>query len=203
MADAKISALSTATTLAGSETIPAVQGGATVKVTASKLVSDSILGAANKAAILDADLFGIVDVAGGNVLKDHSFANLKAAMVFPVVIHCRVSATYTTAVAASTNQFRYRLPAAMTLTSIVGTLVTAQATGGLLTVDVHEAGTTVMATTKLTFDNTETTTTTAATPAVISDSALASGAEITIDVDSIGDGTAQGLDVYLIGTRVA
>jgi hypothetical protein len=34
---------------------------------------------------------------------------------------------------------------------------------------------------------------------VISDTALADDAEITIDIDQIGDGTAKGLKVMLIG----
>ena len=51
-------------------------------------------------------------------------------------------------------------------------------------------------------DATEKTSTTAATPAVISDSALADDAEITIDIDQIGGGDAgAGLKVTLIGTR--
>ena len=53
-----------------------------------------------------------------------------------------------------------------------------------------------------TIDNTEKTSTTASTPAVISDSSLADDAEITIDIDQVGDGTAKGLKVTLIGTRV-
>ncbi len=36
---------------------------------------------------------------------------------------------------------------------------------------------------------------------VISDAALADDAEITIDIDQIGDGTAKGLKITLIGTR--
>jgi len=56
--------------------------------------------------------------------------------------------------------------------------------------------------TKLTIDNTEKTSTTAATPAVISDSALSDDSEITIDIDQIGNGSAKGLKVTLIGTRV-
>jgi hypothetical protein len=67
-------------------------------------------------------------------------------------------------------------------------------------VDIHESGTTILST-KLTIDNGEKTSTTAATPPVISDSALADDAEITVDIDQIGDGTAKGLKVYLIGTR--
>jgi hypothetical protein len=37
---------------------------------------------------------------------------------------------------------------------------------------------------------------------VISDTSLADDAEITIDIDQIGDGTAKGLKVILIGTYV-
>ncbi len=55
--------------------------------------------------------------------------------------------------------------------------------------------------TKLTIDNTEKTSTTAATPATITTSALTDDAEITIDIDQIGDGTAKGLKITLIGTR--
>ena len=46
------------------------------------------------------------------------------------------------------------------------------------------------------------TSTTASTSAVINDSSLADDAEITIDIDQVGDGTAKGLKVTLIGTRV-
>jgi hypothetical protein len=53
--------------------------------------------------------------------------------------------------------------------------------------------------TKLTLDNNETTSTTAATQPVISDSALTEDAEISIDIDQVGNGTAKGLKVYLIG----
>ena len=43
---------------------------------------------------------------------------------------------------------------------------------------------------------------TAATPAVISDTALASGAEIILDIDAVGSTIAgAGLKVTLIGTR--
>jgi hypothetical protein len=54
--------------------------------------------------------------------------------------------------------------------------------------------------TKLTIDNTETTSVTALNQPVISDSALAADAEITVDIDQVGDGTAKGLKVYLVLT---
>ena len=93
------------------------------------------------------------------------------------------------------------MPFAMNLTQVRASLTTAQTAGSIFTVDINEAGVSILST-KLTIDNTEKTSVTAATPAVISDSALADDAEITIDIDQIGNGTAKGLKVTLIGTRV-
>ena len=67
-------------------------------------------------------------------------------------------------------------------------------------VNIFNGGTTILST-KLTIDNTEKTSTTAATAPVISDTSLADDAEITIDIDQVGDGTAKGLKITLIGTR--
>jgi hypothetical protein len=64
-------------------------------------------------------------------------------------------------------------------------------------VDINEGGATILST-KLSIDSGEKTSATAATAAVISDSALADDAEITIDIDVAGTGAA-GLKVYLIG----
>jgi len=92
------------------------------------------------------------------------------------------------------------MPYAFTLTAVRASLTTAQASGSIFTVDINSGGTTILST-KLTIDNTEKTSTTATTAAVISDAALADDAEITIDIDQIGNGTAKGLKVVLIGTR--
>ena len=107
----------------------------------------------------------------------------------------------TTALTTGTAKVTFRMPFAMTLTGVRASLTTAQTSGAIFTVDINEAGVSVLST-KLTIDNGEKTSVTAATPAVISDSALADDAEITIDIDQIGDGTAKGLKITLIGTRV-
>lgn len=107
----------------------------------------------------------------------------------------------TTALTTGTAKVTFRMPHAMTLTAVRGSVATAPTGASLLTVDVNEGGATLLST-KLTFDASEKTTTTAATPAVISDSALADDAEITIDIDQIGSTVAgAGLKVWLIGTR--
>ena len=108
----------------------------------------------------------------------------------------------TTGLSAGVAKVTFRMTRAMTLTDVRASLTTAQAAngaGGIFTVDVNESGVSILST-KLTIDNTEKTSTTAVTPRVISDTALADDAEITIDIDVIGDGSAKGLKVYLIGT---
>lgn len=104
-----------------------------------------------------------------------------------------------TPIAAGTSQRIFRMPYAMTLTSVRASLTSAQASGSIFTVDINEAASTILST-KLTIDNTATTSVGAATPAVISDAALADNAVITIDVDQIGNGSAVGLSVTFIGT---
>jgi hypothetical protein len=103
-----------------------------------------------------------------------------------------------TALTTGTAKVTFRMPFAMTLTAVRASLTTAS-TSGLPTFDINEGGTTILST-KLTIDANEKTSTTAATAAVISDSALADDAEITIDIDTAGTG-AKGAKVYLIGRR--
>ena len=110
----------------------------------------------------------------------------------------------TTAIAATGQKISFRMPYAMTLNAgiagVTGSLVTAGTGVNLLTVDINEGGSTILST-KLTFDATETTTTSAATPVVISDTALAADSVITIDVDQLDSGgVAAGLKISLIGT---
>lgn len=104
----------------------------------------------------------------------------------------------TTALTAGAAKVTFRMPCAMTLSAVRASLTTAQASGSIFTIDINEGGSSILST-KITIDDTEKTSTTAATAAVISDSALADDAEITIDIDQVGDGTAKGLKVYLIG----
>jgi hypothetical protein len=106
----------------------------------------------------------------------------------------------TTALTTGAAKITFRTPCAMTLTSVRASLTTAQTSGSIFTVDINKSGASVLST-KLTIDNTEKTSVSAATPAVISDSIFGDDREITIDIDQIGDSTAKGLKVTLIGVR--
>lgn len=106
----------------------------------------------------------------------------------------------TSALTVGTNKVVFRMPFAMTLTGVRASVTTAP-TGSTLIVNIKENGTTILST-LLSIDATEKTSTTAATPVVISDSALADDSEITIDITQIGSTVAgAGLKVSLIGTR--
>lgn len=123
-------------------------------------------------------------------------AGIDAGKLEYIVVAC---SDETTALTTGTAKVTFRMPFAMTLTAVRASLSTAQSSGSILTVDINEAGTSILST-KLTIDNSEKTSVTAATAAVISDTALADDAEITIDIDQVGT-TPTGLKVTLIGTR--
>jgi len=85
--------------------------------------------------------------------------------------------------------------------SAVRASVTTAPTGSAITVDINEAGTSVLST-KITIDPTAKTSVTATSQPVISDTALADDAEITVDIDQVGSTVAgTGLKITLIGTK--
>lgn len=131
--------------------------------------------------------------AGGGLSGTYPNPSVKVSI-------CIACSDETTALTTGAAKVTFRMPHAMTLTDIRASLSTGQTSGSIFTVNVNEGGSTILST-KITIDNGEKTSTTAATAPVISDSSLADDAEITIDVDQVGDGTAKGLKVYLIGTR--
>lgn len=105
----------------------------------------------------------------------------------------------TTDLATGTAVVTFRMPFAATLNSVKIDTTDAP-TGSVLTVDLNEAGTSVLST-KLTIDAGEDTSATAATPAVISDSALANNAKMTVDIDGVGStNPGKGLKLTMMVT---
>ena len=179
MADKKISDLGANGTLSGSEYVELVQSGVNVKALLSALktfIASDFLTSSTAAST-----YGTIAQAKAEYLV------------------CAAS-DETTALTTGTSKITFRMPYAMTLSAVRCSLTTAQTSGSIFTVDINGGGTTILST-KLTIDNTEKTSTTAATAAVISDTALSDDAEITIDIDQVGDGTAKGLKITLIGAR--
>lgn len=126
---------------------------------------------------------------------DYVEANYAQPVVFQIAL-----SDETSDLATGTAVVTFRAPHAFTLTGVRASVTTAP-TGTALQVDVNEGGTSVLST-KLQIDAGEKTSTTADTPAVISDSAIADDAELTIDIDQVGSTVAgTGLKVTLLGTR--
>lgn len=150
-----------------------------------------------------ASIPGVGDMLGANNLSDVSNPVTAGANIRPVESLVIGASDETTALTAGNGKTTFRMPYAFTVTAVRASLTTAQTgngAGGIFTVDINEGGASILST-KLTIDNTEKTSTSANTPAVISDPSIADDAEVTVDIDQVGDGTAKGLKVVLIGHR--
>lgn len=165
----------------------------TVSASVPAVISDASIGD-------DVEITVDIDAVGDGTAKGLKVALIGTRpIVFPAPYELQFACSdEATALTAGTGKIAFRLRQAMTLTGVRASLSTAQVGGSIFTVDINESGTSVLST-KLTIDNGEKTSTTAVTPAVISDTALADDAEITIDIDQVGDGTAKGLKITLIG----
>ena len=104
----------------------------------------------------------------------------------------------TTAITSGSGKSTFVVPQAFTLRDVIGTLRTPQAGGAIFTVDLNEGGASVLST-KLTIDNGEVSSRSAAAPVVFSDTSLAANAVMTVDVDQVGDGSARGMTLWLVG----
>lgn len=201
----RISELSATTGLDGTEEIPAARAGETVKVTSQQIADLATVAASFTIAGLPSAASGIdptnelaIDVGGTMLRVPASAIAALASLTEPLQCIAVACSDESTALTAGTAKVTFRMPFAFTLTAVRASLTTAQASGSIFTVDINEAGATILST-KITIDNTEKTSTAAAAPPVVSDLNLADDAEVTVDIDQVGDGTAAGLKVYLIG----
>ena len=105
----------------------------------------------------------------------------------------------TTALTAGTKKGVFRMPFAATVVGLPRASVSTAPTGSALILDINEGDTPVsVLSTKLSIDATAKTSTTAATPCVVSDASLADDAEISFDIDQIGSTVAgAGLKVWI------
>jgi hypothetical protein len=134
----------------------------------------------------------------GQVMRTNG-SGIVSFQSLPVEIQVAAS-DETTPLTLGNGKVTFRMPHGMTLTEVRASLTTAQVSGAIFRIDIIQNGVSVLST-KCTIDNTERTSTSATTLPVISVSALADDSEMRVDIIQIGDGTAKGLKVTLIGTR--
>lgn len=108
---------------------------------------------------------------------------------------CFAASSQTTVITTGTAKATIPAMPAGTIRAIRGFVVTASSSGAV-TIDVNLNGTTIMSSAKLVIDENETTTLTAATPPVLTTTAIASGDVLSIDLDGVGTG-AKGWGVLI------
>lgn len=179
--------------------LPVVGSGTTDADAVHFSTANEFAGVSNKASAVNADRILIEDSADSYNKKYIDIEDLPGVSTPTECLVIAVS-DETTALTTGTAKVTFRMPYAFTLTGVRASVGTAP-TGATIIVDINESGTTILST-KLSIDTSEKTSTTATSAAVISDTALADDAEITIDIDQVGSTIAgAGLKVYLIGNQ--
>lgn len=182
----------------GANKLPYYTGSNAVDLADLTAFARTVLAAADAAAVRA--LIGSGDMVGAHNLSDVASPVTAGANIRPVESIIVACSDETTALTAGVGKVSFRTPYAFTVTEVYASLAAPQASGAIFTVDINEAGVSIIST-KLTIDNTETDSDTAVTAAVISDASLARRALMTVDIDQVGDGTAKGLKITLVGHR--
>lgn len=155
----------------------------------------------NKVAITAPATSATLTIADGKTFTVNQTMTLdrQASTGLPVEF-CIAASDETTAITTGAGKVTFRAPYAFTVTAVRASVNTAP-TGSTILIDINETGTTIIST-KLMIDATEKTSTTAATAYVLSDTAIADDAEISIDFDQVGSTVAgAGVKVWIIGYR--
>lgn len=103
-----------------------------------------------------------------------------------------------TNIAVGTGKGYFYAPYDFVITEVQAALFVAQTAGSLVTVDANVNGTSIL-TTRITIDNNEKTSATAAAPPVIASPNVVKGDLVTFDLDTVGTAGAKGLQAVIIG----
>jgi len=144
---------------------------------------------------------------GGTVSNATNFTGGLSANTFssttyqnlPAVIQVSCSDEVTALITGTTTTFR--MPYDMLLTEVRGSLTTAQTSGSTFTVDILRTGTTMLSTLLTINNNQKTSKASGTTQSVITTPNLTDDDEISVRITQIGNGTARGLKVTMIGNR--
>jgi hypothetical protein len=138
-------------------------------------------------------------IGGRNILVADG-GNWRASLMGREAIMMPITSE-TGAVTTGTAKKSLPMPYPFAVTEVGAWLKTAQASGSIFTLDINNNGTSILST-KLTIDNTEQSSLTAATAPVLSSTVLAKGDVASWDCDQIGNGSAAGCKSWLTGYQL-
>jgi hypothetical protein len=127
-----------------------------------------------------------------------SLGNLNMIQPQSIIYAC---SDETTAITTGTAKTTWRMPYPFQVLGVKASLTTAGSTSGTTTIDINDDGTSILST-KITIDQGELTSESAATPPVLATTGytILPDSSMTTDVDAVsGGGTETGLKVEIIG----
>lgn len=136
----------------------------------------------------------------GDALRELQIQKISVAgAIFPFVLN--VTDDTTPIVTDSANVYSFRMPLAFYLTEVSGSLSIAQTSGSTFqfSVEVDQAP---VSTTPYNIENTQFFSADASLQPDFTPMYIEKGALVTINIEQVGDGTAAGLKVYLLGHRI-
>lgn len=152
--------------------------------------------AAGDLSIVDAGGYYVAATIEGALQEiGAKFVDIDKQVVDVIPVAC---SDETTNLTTGVVKVAFHMPYDFTLSEVFAGLTVAQATGALFRANVKKNGVSIFST-PMYIDNTELTSLTATTAAVLSTTALLKGDLITIDIDVVGDPGAKGLKVYFLG----
>jgi hypothetical protein len=137
-----------------------------------------------------------------NAFQDvYTLEDIGSSLKFPFDM-LLVASDESTPITAGTSKVTFRMPCLIQLLDVRASLTTAQSSGNIFTVDIRQNGVSIFDVGfLLTIDNNEKTSLTAINKYLLATNKLDDDDEIAVDVTQIGNGTATGLKITIIGTR--
>jgi len=131
----------------------------------------------------------------------YTIEDIGGSLIFPFDMLV-VASDESTPITAGTSKVTFRVPCTIQLLDVRASLTTAQSSGNIFTVDIRQNGVSIFDVGfLLTIDNNEKTSLTATNKYDLASDKLENDDEIVVDVTQIGNGTATGLKITIIGTR--
>jgi len=131
--------------------------------------------------------------------KNDFFSEIANSRVEVIALSC---SDLTTPIVVGNPVAYYDFDSDFTATDVIASLLTPQSAGAIFTVNVYKNGSTILST-LVTINNAHRSSLTASIKAVLSTTTFIKGDRLTVGVSQVGNGTAAGLILQLLGNKTS